>query len=97
MADITISSEMKEQKLEQLDQLKTSVVLTEDDWTQFKRTFEKLYPSFIPSLMKINPSLTNAEIRLATLMKLNLSTSEISNTLGISADSVRKTNLRLRI
>jgi DNA-binding CsgD family transcriptional regulator len=96
LADITISSEMKEQKLEQLDQLKTSVVLTEDDWTQFKRTFEKLYPSFIPSLMKINPSLTNAEIRLATLMKLNLSTSEISNTLGISADSVRKTNLRLR-
>lgn len=96
MGTSSISQDLKSSSLKQIEELKNSVVLTEDDWIQFKKQFRKIYPNFIPLLIKTNPSLTNAEIRLATLLKLNLSTTEISNTLGISADSVRKTNLRLR-
>lgn len=92
----SLAPEIKTMTLQQIESLRDSVVLTEDDWIQFKRRFKKIHPTFITKLMKLNPSLTNAEIRLATLMKLNLNTTEISNTLGISADSVRKTNLRLR-
>jgi DNA-binding CsgD family transcriptional regulator/tetratricopeptide (TPR) repeat protein len=96
LKDSNVSLEIQEKSVEHLEELKSSVVLTEDDWIYFKRTFEKLYPTFITSLLQKSPTITNAEIRLATLIKLGLSTTEISNTLGISADSVRKTNLRLR-
>lgn len=92
----SLNSEIQSITLQQIENLLNSVVLTEEDWIQFKRRFKKIYPTFITKLMKLNPSLTNAEIRLACLIKLDLNTTEISNTLGISADSVRKTNLRLR-
>jgi DNA-binding CsgD family transcriptional regulator len=92
----SLAPEVTSITLQQIENLRNSVVLTEEDWIQFKRRFKKIHPTFISKLMKLNPNLTNAEIRLASLMKLDLNTTEISNTLGISADSVRKTNLRLR-
>ncbi len=78
------------------DRLQSFTLLTEDDWVEFKKLFEKLNPGFFDFLTEGYPDLTNAEIRLATLIKLNLSNLEMARTLGISPDSVRKTNLRLR-
>lgn len=78
------------------DRLQSFTLLTEDDWVEFKKLFEKLNPGFFNFLTDRYPDLTNAEIRLATLIKLNLSNLEMARTLGISPDSVRKTNLRLR-
>jgi DNA-binding CsgD family transcriptional regulator len=78
------------------EQLQNYRLLTEDDWTNFKKIFNQLHPAFLENLMLKNPAITNAEIRIACLIRLNLSTSEIANTLGISNDSARKTNLRLR-
>lgn len=78
------------------DKLQSFTLLTEDDWLEFKKLFEKLNPGFFDHLTDSYPELTNAEIRLATLIKLNLSNLEMARTLGISPDSVRKTNLRLR-
>jgi tetratricopeptide (TPR) repeat protein/DNA-binding CsgD family transcriptional regulator/biotin operon repressor len=79
-----------------LTKLHENKILTEDDWSKFKRLFEELHPSFITTLLSSYPSLTNAEIRLATLIRLNLTPNEMANTLGISKESVQKTNLRLR-
>lgn len=78
------------------DRLQSFTLLTEDDWVEFKKLFEKLNPGFFDFLAERYPDLTNAEIRLATLIKLNLSNLEMARTLGISPDSVRKTNFRLR-
>ncbi len=78
------------------DKLQTFTLLTDDDWVQFKRLFEKRYPGFFDYFYSNFEDITNAELRLAALLKLNLENLEISKTLGISADSVRKTNLRLR-
>jgi DNA-binding CsgD family transcriptional regulator len=87
---------LQDEKTVYLDQLKSKIILTEDDWLTFKNIFLTLYPTFITTLLKINPSLTNAEIRMATLLKLKYSNTEISRKLGISPNSVRRTNLRLR-
>lgn len=84
------------EKQEFLLKLQDFTLLTEDDWIGFKRMFEKLHPEFFNTLIKQHSTLTNAEIRLAALIRLNLSNPEMANTLGISPDSVRKTNLRLR-
>ncbi|MDR0802056.1 hypothetical protein [Fluviicola sp.] len=79
-----------------LNNLQSFLLLTENDWIEFKRLFEKLNPGFFEFFHNRFPEITAAEIRLATLIKLNLSNTEMARTLAISPDSVRKTNLRLR-
>lgn len=86
----------REEKEKLLDRLQSFTLLTEEDWQEFKRIFEKLNPDFFDYFQKHFPEVTAAEIRLAALIKLNLSNLEMARTLGISPDSVRKTNLRLR-
>lgn len=90
------TQEIPEEKLKLLDKLQSFTLLTDDDWLDFKRLFERLNPYFFSRLQEHAPDLTNAEIRLVTLIKLNLSNLEMSRALGISPDSVRKTSLRLR-
>jgi DNA-binding CsgD family transcriptional regulator len=79
-----------------LNDLQSFSLLTETDWIEFKRLFEKLNPGFFDFFQEKFPEITAAEIRLAALIKLNLSNLEMARTLAISPDSVRKTNLRLR-
>jgi CHASE3 domain sensor protein len=73
-----------------------STILTDDDWEQFKRTFEEVYPDFFASLRLRFPEITNAELRLSALIKMNLSLKEAANCLGISAESVKKSRYRLK-
>jgi DNA-binding CsgD family transcriptional regulator len=87
---------ISEEKIKMIDKLQSFTLLTDDDWLEFKKLFEKLNPTFFNSVFAHSPDLTNAEIRLITLIKLNLSNLEMSRALGISPDSVRKTSLRLR-
>lgn len=79
-----------------LEKLQSITILTDDDWLEFKRVFEKLNPGFFQRIKNHLPDLTNAELRLMALIKLNLSIIEMARVLGISPDSVRKTSLRLR-
>lgn len=79
-----------------LEKLYEATILTEEDWINFKRMFEKVHVDFFVRLKEKYPDLTVAETRLIVLTKLNLSITEIANMLGISPDSVRKTGSRLR-
>ena len=79
-----------------LEKLYRATILTEEDWINFKRMFEKVHVDFFVRLKEKYPDLTVAETRLIVLTKLNLSVTEIANMLGISPDSVRKTGSRLR-
>lgn len=78
------------------NQLQSFTLLTEEDWVEFKRLFEKRFPSFFDYFQSKFPDITNAEMRMAALLRLNLENIEMAKALGISPDSVRKTNLRLR-
>jgi len=83
-------------KIDILDALQKNTILTEDDWTHFKEIFEKVYPSFFTRLRDKYNNLTQAEIRLLTLTKLNLNAKEMAGMLGISPESIRQTRWRLR-
>lgn len=85
----------EEEKSELVQQLSDSIILTENDWIQFKRLFEQVYPNFLPKVQKEFPELTLAEIRFLALLKMGLSVSEMANTLAILPQSVRKTRQRL--
>jgi DNA-binding CsgD family transcriptional regulator len=85
-----------EERTQLLEKIQSYSLVTDDQWFDFKKVFEKINPNFYSRLFDIKPDLTNAEIRLLTLIKLNLSNMEMAKSLGISTDSVRKTSLRLR-
>ena len=68
----------------------------DDDWAHFERYFQQVHPDFEAKLKRAFSDLTGNEIRLLTLMKMNLSTKEIASILNISPDSVKKARYRLR-
>lgn len=71
-------------------------ILTDDDWLHFRDKFELLYPNFLMFLKDTNFQFTKSEIRFLILKKLSLETKEIANMIGVSNDSVLKTQYRLR-
>lgn len=71
-------------------------ILTDEDWTRFKRYFDNVYPGMIQKLRELQPEITAAEQRLFMLIRLNSDSKEIANMLGISPESVRKTKYRLK-
>lgn len=73
-----------------------SLLRIDEDWADFRRHFESVHPKLIQHLGKDFPGLTGNEFRLIALIRLNLSTKEISSVLGISPDSVKTARYRLR-
>ncbi|WP_298421777.1 hypothetical protein [uncultured Kordia sp.] len=71
-------------------------ILIDEDWIRFRDKFELLYPNFLNTLTTSKFHFTKSEKRFLMLKKLNLETKEIANMVGVSYDSVLKTQYRLR-
>ena len=76
--------------------LSEGTLLTDNDWEKFRELFEVPYPGFLFRLKQKYPAITPAEIRMAALIRLNLSAKEMASMLGISTMSVYKSRQRLR-
>jgi DNA-binding CsgD family transcriptional regulator len=85
-----------QQDADTTEELSRQMILTEDDWQNFKTLFEKTYPAFFRKLREKAPGITEAEQRMAALIKIHLNTRQIATMQGISPDSVHKTRHRLR-
>lgn len=83
-------------QLERIHSLSQSIILTESDWDLFRESFELVFPGFLTALKWNAPDITNAEIRMACLIRLNFDSKHIAGMLGISPESVRKTKYRLK-
>ncbi len=66
------------------------------DWDDFKLYFEEVHVNFFNSLKEKHGELTPNELKLSALIKLNFSSKEMADILGISPDSVKKARYRLR-
>jgi hypothetical protein len=73
-----------------------TVILTEEDWNNFKQLFNQARPGFLAKLAIDYPNLSPAEIRLVVLQQLPVSTKHQAAMLGISAASLRTSKYRLR-
>ena len=71
-------------------------ILTDDDWGRFKIRFGGIYPHFFTCLKESSINVTEAEIRILVLMRLNLKSKDMANILGISPQSVRVCKMRLK-
>ena len=71
-------------------------VQSTQDWQAFLHYFQQVHPNFFKDLKTQYPKITANELNLCALLKLNISNKEIAQILGISPDSVRKAQHRLR-
>lgn len=94
--DEFLSLDQKKEQEALLERLNSFKILTDDDWDEFRHLFNKRYPTFFDRVSSMTDSITKADLRLAALMRLNLSVNEMAKTLGISVDSVKRNHLRLR-
>lgn len=61
-----------------------------------KLHFEDVHPNFYSELQKRSISLTNKDLRLAALLKMNLNNSEIAYLLNISLPGIKKSIQRFK-
>lgn len=82
--------------LEYIRQLSDASLLTDDEWERFKTLFEKVHKGFFVGIRTQLPDITEAELRLLALIKLNIPNKQIAHMLGISPSSVHTARYRLR-
>lgn len=82
--------------VEHLEQLMQAHIMTDANWLEFKKIFMKVYPDFLFNLKKNFRNLSETDIRLLTLIKLQSSNKEMANMLGITPDGIKKAKQRLR-
>ncbi|XCF04845.1 tetratricopeptide repeat protein [Tamlana crocina] len=66
------------------------------DWEVFKSYFTEVHNNFDMKLKEVYPEISEKEIRLASFLRMNLSTKEIASMLNVLPDSVLKSKYRLK-
>ncbi|EAY27945.1 tetratricopeptide repeat protein [Microscilla marina] len=66
------------------------------DWADFQNIFEQLHPEFFKSLQGQFPKLTQGELQLCALIRLNLDNKVIADMQGISINGIRIKRHRIR-
>jgi tetratricopeptide (TPR) repeat protein len=69
---------------------------TADSWSDFRKWFTDIHPQFYENLNKICPSLTSNDLKLASLLRMNLSSKEVASLSLRSLDSIHIAKHRLR-
>lgn len=88
--------EINKSKIENVEQLLTTKLSTENDWVRFKQRFEVLYPDFFMNLQKQFPQLSPTEVKICAIEKLGIKDAEAGDILGVNPESVKKSRYRLR-
>ncbi len=73
-----------------------SNAMKENSWDEFKIQFEKVNPDFYQNLNNDFPDLSKSEIRLATFLKLKMSSKETAAMLNLGERSVISARSKLR-
>lgn len=66
------------------------------DWSMFQVQFDKVHVGFMERLARICPELTTTELRVCTLMRMQMSTKHIASLLATSVRTVEGHRLRVR-
>lgn len=99
-----LKSQIKELKSEGANSRKYQNVINtinldinnDSTWQQFQNYFEDVHKGFNSKVMGSYPNVSNNDLRLMSLLKMNLSSKEIANILNISIEGVKKARYRLR-
>lgn len=70
--------------------------LKSNSWEEFEKIFNNIHSEFFQKLLEICPDISPSEIKIAALLKLNLTTKEIAAIAFKSESGVKSTRFRLR-
>ena len=70
--------------------------LDTEDWEQFSRHFDEVHNNFLSTLKTRYPDLSTTDMKLCAYLRINLTTKEIAQSLGISVRGVETSRYRLR-
>jgi tetratricopeptide (TPR) repeat protein len=68
----------------------------DEDWQRFEQEFQLVHHDFMRMLSQQYPRLTPAELKVCTLLKINLSNKEIANLLSVSLRNVESHRYSIR-
>jgi tetratricopeptide (TPR) repeat protein len=95
---VLVKDDKRDQK-KQLQQLIQQINLNfnhDQYWNEFRETFGQVHQQFFSSLKSHSEELTGNDLRLLSLIKLNLASGDIATLLGISQDSLRVSRYRVK-
>ncbi len=69
---------------------------SDEDWDQFQVYFDSVHENFIQNLKNTYPSLTNKDLKLASYLRMNLTTKEIAHLYNLTPRGVETSRYRLR-
>lgn len=79
-----------------LESLLESHLMTDENWLLFKEVFMTEKKEYYDHVIDTLPGLTESNLRIILLQKLDLNNQQISNLLGVTPDAVKKSKQRLR-
>ena len=74
----------------------TTEIEGEKSWEQFSVYFDQVNQNFTTELLKKHPSLTQNDLRMCALTRLNMSNKEMAALLNISVNGIEKSRYRLK-
>lgn len=93
---LSVDREEQRKKIKGLIKMIDRNFVQDKDWEDFSRIFGQVHKDFFEKLSHRTPDLTASDLRLAALIRLHLTSKDISSTLGISSDSLRIARYRLK-
>ncbi len=88
-------SHIADNSFTEVEFLKAFDLTKKNQWKEFKIMFCNLYPNYEQDIITKFGAFSSAELRLAMLLKLGLNNNEITKTLLITLDGVKKAKYRL--
>ncbi|MDW3646157.1 MAG: two-component regulator propeller domain-containing protein [Bacteroidia bacterium] len=89
--DVTTQSQVR-QMLRRLDR----ELKSEDYWSEFNLYFNEVDKDFLQALKAAHPELTQNDLRVCSLIRINLTTKEIASLLNITVRGVEQSRYRLK-
>ena len=90
------SSVEKNKLIADLNKIVRKNMSIDRDWEDFSRFFEDAHQGFYTQLKSTHPDLSTNDLKICSLIRLNLNVKEMASILGISPDSARTARYRLR-
>lgn len=85
-----------EKLLHQVEQELGEAIGSEEYWSGFERQFQQVHAGYLETLAARYPTLTPTELKVCSLIKINLSTKEIAQILNTESRSIEKYRQRIR-
>ncbi|MES2331778.1 MAG: tetratricopeptide repeat protein [Bacteroidota bacterium] len=85
-----------EERLKNFEKLVRSTILTDAEWNDFRKLFDKVHKGFFTRLEQKLSGLSVNDTRLMSLIKLGLNNLEMGNMMGMDADTIQQAKQRLR-